>query len=50
MISAQPMIEERVKSTLSGIQKDKANSDAMYRYDYILQKLGEIDPNLRKYA
>jgi hypothetical protein len=22
----------------------------MYRYDYILQKLGEIDPNLRKYA
>lgn len=48
--AAGPTIENTVAINLSKINKERANSDPSYRYDYIINQLKSIDANLARYA
>jgi len=45
-----PLIQEEWARDLTATQKASANSDPQYRYQYILDKFGEIDSNLKSFV
>lgn len=45
-----PLIQEEAAKDLNATQKASANSDPQYRYDYVLNKFGELDANLKSFV
>lgn len=43
-----PLIKEEVQKELTDQQKENANTNSNYRYDYVLNKFSEIDANLKR--
>jgi hypothetical protein len=44
------LIQEEAAKELNATQKASANSDPQYRYEYVLNKFGEIDANLKSFV